>query len=153
MSDFRNEVDAKVGILWNKLNGSYQTTMTEIENEEPGEKKLSRRDMCLAMGWLIQEGKLAANTMKKKIVLTLSDEKGNVERYQRENVHKKADQIIHLLKNYIPGGKCSENELVVYAKAQTGMEQKDVWVAIGFLLKEGAITQSVERNKYIFTPC
>ncbi len=64
---FQEKVGENAGVVWNALNGTEGKTFKEIKKESG----LKEKDLYLALGWLLREGKVSVDAAEKDLFIKL----------------------------------------------------------------------------------
>lgn len=65
---FQEKVGENAGVVWNILSGTEGKTFKEIKKEG----SLKEKDLYLALGWLLREGKISVEPAEKDLFIKLS---------------------------------------------------------------------------------
>ncbi len=64
---FQEKVGENAGVVWNALNGTEGKAFKEIKKESG----LKEKDLYLALGWLLREGKVSVDAAEKDLFVKL----------------------------------------------------------------------------------
>ena len=64
---FQEKVGENAGVVWNALNGTEGKAFKEIKKESG----LKEKDLYLALGWLLREGKVSVDAAEKDLFIKL----------------------------------------------------------------------------------
>ncbi len=64
---FQEKVGENAGVVWNALNGTDGKAFKEIKKESG----LKEKDLYLALGWLLREGKVSVDAAEKDLFIKL----------------------------------------------------------------------------------
>ena len=64
---FQEKVGENSGVVWNALNGTEGKAFKEIKKESG----LKEKDLYLALGWLLREGKVSVDAAEKDLFVKL----------------------------------------------------------------------------------